>query len=453
MKNRIKQIYFKIALVLLGFLTLSGCDLFDLLVNSGEQPPKTSIKITIPYPSKYIIEKAGYKITNNSTYETISGDLIVDNDNSMASLELFVPAGKYSVSGNLYKNWDNETGSCFDVSTLAKPVTLEEGKASTLELDDPLSTNVATLEIEADVTSLVTALSALSERTVDFVGVWLNNTDPNVNDNYHFHTEAALAVEPQIFRGVYNYVKPGSYDIELVAANFGHPDWNNDEPWHRDITAVNMQQPFTVAAGTTVNKYSSYLIYQIGTDFGTDFDNSPFFLEQWEGGVSETVGGELHLKANGADGVGGCGLNGFSFGNQSITTFNVMLGARANGDHPMLHVNFMQSESDNDTRLMLLINEDQVFFSSNVNGETAGLGSDVYNLPSTFNDSNYHNIKVFIRNGIAYLYINGGNHPVISYEFDERIPNKGSFNFECHQEVYIDDLSISNNVLGNLALK
>ncbi|MBN2658051.1 MAG: hypothetical protein JXR86_13410 [Spirochaetales bacterium] len=421
-------------------LILGSCDSVvpDLLI-----PGQGIVKVLTDLEPDYDLSELSFVYIDPSDGSEYRHALVPDSANSSASLNLLLPAGNYQGYIIQDKEWDDTTGCRLFSETATRAFTVVENEETDLPFDNNWLTGTHNLTVNIDVSSMIA-----EGVTPDHAGIWMSSisADGEAFNHYHFH---ATELDGTILSGSFS-VQPGEYDFDIIPSNFDHRDWTADEPWHRELSAGNPQTIYTV--GETTASLDIQTIHFIEDDFSGD--DSVYFTGADAGGTIEYVNGELHMAGNGEDSVPHVNLDQFAIENNMLIKFDFKLGTRndgLNGAHPMLHVNMLDWNGPGDTRVFLTIDESGLWMTTHYDGvstttESWDGGSDYYN------DGAYHTLYIFIRQGVVRVYNDINQDADITYVYDNRLQSSGGFSFECHQEIFIDNVRLEREILGNLPL-
>lgn len=404
------------------------------------------VSISIPLKNEYDPVQVDFILFDSDTNTEYLHNMVINDSNSEATLSLLLDVGEYTGYIVQHKDWDDINGCVLYCQTDAENFTVSGNIEETLDFNNPWISNTQNVSFNIDVSTMIA-----EGITPDRVGIWmqLNRSSNLVQDtHYHFH---ATELNGNILSGSFP-VHSGEYEIQVIPTNFDHPDWLDSEPWwYSELSAGNLQPTFTIATDTTdVNIMTTHYV-----EDGLSNNDAGLFLEYPNNGTLEFVGDALHMAGNGEDSVPVFQLiDDISIESNTLITFDFKLGARddiLNGTHPMLHVNMLTGGGPGDTRVFMTIDEDGLWLGSLYDGvitsQTSWNGGANY-----YNDGSFHTLSLFLRNGLVRVYDNLANAPILTYEYDNRLPETGGFSFECHQEIYIDSVRLEHEITGGLTL-
>ena len=166
--------------------------------------------------------------------------------------------------------------------------------------------------------------------------------------------------------------------------------------------------------------------------YETDFsqDDGMFYFEA-RGEILEISDGVIHLKGKPDGSVAHASFK-IPYGRNSVTSLKFKISK----DGPAGFLNFLSSR-DLNTRFVIIMRSSNFHVFAWVNVKT------VYNKfyeVKSLTPGKWHDITVSIQNDTLKLFINGRSF--LKAPLDEKLPLKGHLNFECHKEMWVDDLKI-----------
>ncbi|NBC30785.1 MAG: hypothetical protein GVY29_12435 [Spirochaetes bacterium] len=413
-----------IAWLVLGALVLGGCALLRNPLGENEGILRVEVPILADYPAD------GYFFyADNGDERVADGRLVVDGD--VARADVLLPAGDWDVGGFLDKHWDDENAFTYQLPIAEKSVTLEANNEATLSLDNPLeAAETVEFTVQADSSAYMNEIGASGDS--ELVGVFLYSQDHEIAD-YHFH--ARDDNNDGVFTGSFPRVMPGEYEVECIASNFAH--WGEESVWNGDLSAVGFEE-MSITSGTI---HETTLEFQTLEEFSSE---SEWLFEQTaDGGTLELTGGELHMKAQSGGMVSYDTTIALGTPKVYRFTYNAV-AADVNPEHPKLHVNLLH-EYDSQSRVLLTFDEGAI----DIHAGTGGSWEHMEHHPVSLPNGEDHTMTLYASEKLLYLWV-GGDHTVdpasFVFEIPKDIPRVGHFGFEAHNEVYIDDVLVGNDV-------
>lgn len=190
---------------------------------------------------------------------------------------------------------------------------------------------------------------------------------------------------------------------------------------------------FTLSCAST--KLDNYypeepaLLYE--TDFSTVSDR---FKVESAGEIAEINGGVLHLKASSDNGEPALMSLKVPFGNNSVTSFLLKLGADSELDNPAAQLNFLTTA---ESRFSLILSLGNISYATKVEGKEA---VPVKSHNKKFRVNEWYDMVIVLQDYSLTLYIDGKRNKMV--RLNRKLPAQGILVFECPQEYWIDDLQI-----------
>ena len=410
--------------LVLAALVLSGCALLRNPLGENEGILRVEVPILADYPAD------GYFFYADTGDERVAdGRLVVDGD--VARADVLLPAGDWNVGGFLDKHWDDENAFAYHLPIAEKSVTVEANNEATLSLDNPLeAAETVEFTVQADGSAYLNELGVSGDS--EMVGVFLYSKDYEIAD-YHFHAHDDNG--DGVFTGSFPRVMTGEYEVECIASNFAH--WGDESIWDPDLSAIGFEE--TVVTSGTIHETT--LEFQTVEDFSDESDW--LFEAQANGGTVEITGGKLHMRA--PDGGAASYDTTIPLGQPKVYRFTYNAFAEdVNPSHPKLHVNLLH-DYESGHRLLLTFENGGIGFHSQT-GDTVN-HFDFFD--SALPDETDRTITLYLSGELLYLWVDGDytvDPPSFVTEIPKELPQAGRFGFEAHNEVYIDDVLVGNDV-------
>ncbi len=190
---------------------------------------------------------------------------------------------------------------------------------------------------------------------------------------------------------------------------------------------------FTLSCAST--KLDNYSPEEAALLYKTDFSrvNGKFKVES-AGEIAEINGGVLHLKASSESREPAIISLKVPFGNNSVTSFLLKLGADLELDNPAARFNFLTTE---ESRFSLILSQENISYSTKVEGKEA-VAVKPHNKKFRVNE--WYDMVIVLEDYSLTLFIDGKRNKMV--KLNRKLPARGILVFECPQEYWIDDLQI-----------
>ncbi|MQY77497.1 MAG: hypothetical protein GH155_07725 [Spirochaeta sp.] len=190
---------------------------------------------------------------------------------------------------------------------------------------------------------------------------------------------------------------------------------------------------FTLSCAST--KLDNYQpeepVFLYKTDFSTVNDR---FKVESAGEIAEINGGVLHLKASSDNGEPAVMSLKVTFGNNSVTSFLLKLGADSEPDNPAAKLNFLTTA---ESRFSLILSLGNISYATKVEGK-ATVPVKPHN--KRFRVNEWYDMVIALQDYSLTLFIDGKRSEMV--KLSSKLPARGILIFECPQEYWIDDLQI-----------
>jgi hypothetical protein len=396
------------------------------------------LRLELPIDAGYPVDEVNYYARSG---DSIGAEGMLNIASGSATADVVLPAGDWTVGGYIHKEWDNETGFCYDMPIAEQDVTVNGKEESTVTFENPLSDdNTVSFTAEADASTYIGELGVNSSD--ELVGVFINSADGG-DVHYHFHAEDGDG--DSIFNGTFNRLLPGEYHVEYVASNYNHPDWVG--PWEWEI-AASYWETINVASDTD---HSMELFYEVHNDFSAESEDFTRYAPNGTIDLSDKDNDDnnwLYMKAE----PDGCHYDFVAnLGTPKIYAFDYYASDVDTSD-PKLHVNLL-SDGEAGDRLLVTFDDSSIDVHTYVDEVEEEFLS--FNSSGLSNTTEYR-ITIYLAEGWVHVWIDGdytNDPPDYSYDYPSILPEEGMFGLETHNEVYIDDLLIRNDIHGNVVVE
>ncbi len=153
-----------------------------------------------------------------------------------------------------------------------------------------------------------------------------------------------------------------------------------------------------------------------------------------EGKLLQIENNSLHFLSAAGDVHGAHASLDIPFGNNSFTSFMLKLGKKFNPGHPCSHINFLWIRR---SRICILFDQSGITGFTEFGDEFNHLNISSRSLKT----NEWYHITVFIQDYEMTIFIDGKRLKPI--KLDDRLSSKGHLVFECHQEMWIDDVKVT----------
>lgn len=185
-------------------------------------------------------------------------------------------------------------------------------------------------------------------------------------------------------------------------------------------------------ASAKLEKYRAQepgLLYK--TDFSTVDDG---FKVESAGAIAEISGGTLHLKASSENGEPAVMSLKVPFGNNSVTSFLLKLGADLKMDNPAAQLNFLTTA---ESRFSIILSKGNISYATKVEGKES---VPVEPHKKRFRVNEWYDMVIALQDYSLTIFIDGKRSK--AFNLNRKLPARGILVFECPQEYWIDDLRI-----------
>jgi len=190
---------------------------------------------------------------------------------------------------------------------------------------------------------------------------------------------------------------------------------------------------FTLSCAST--KLDNYHPEKPALLYKTDFSTvAGRFKVESAGEIAEISGGVLHLKASSDKGEPAVMSLKVPFGNNSVTSFLLKLGADSELDNPAAQLNFLTTA---ESRFSIILSQWNISYSTKVEGKEI---VPVKPRNKKFRVNEWYDMVIALQDYSLTLFIDGKRNKVI--KLNRKLPAQGLLVFECPQEYWIDDLRI-----------
>ena len=190
---------------------------------------------------------------------------------------------------------------------------------------------------------------------------------------------------------------------------------------------------FTLSCAST--KLDNYYPEESALLYRTDFSRiSDRFKVESAGEIAEINSGLLHLKASSDNGEPAIISLRVPFGNNSVTSFLLKLGANSKPDNPAAQLSFLTTA---ESRFSLILSPGNITSATIVEGKPT---PPVKPHNKRFRVNEWYDMVMVLQDYSLTLFIDGKRHKVI--KLNKKLPARGILVFECPQEYWIDDLQI-----------
>ena len=178
-------------------------------------------------------------------------------------------------------------------------------------------------------------------------------------------------------------------------------------------------------------KYENYSFADPSVIFQTDFTELPNEINL--GHNIRLVDGEIYSLAPKGAGTG-WNLN-VPFGDGTSVSFRIKLGEKINPPHPGSHINFL---TNGPSRLCINIDQSGIGSFWQIGEKFSGSAK---HTKKSIKTGEWYDVKFLLYERSIVVFINGSN--VKTVRINKDLPSVGNLTFECHNEMWIDDLNIT----------
>lgn len=196
------------------------------------------------------------------------------------------------------------------------------------------------------------------------------------------------------------------------------------------ILAIMVIALFTLSSCTSM-KFENYSFTDPSVLFQSDFSELPDEVNLDHN--IRLVDGEIYSLAPKGAGTG-WSLN-VPFGDGTSVSFRIKLGEKINPPHPGSHINFLSSGPG---RLCINIDQSGIGSFWQIGENFFGGGK---RTEKSIKTDEWYDVKFLLYERSIVMFLNGSK--VKTVQINKDLPYVGNLTFECHNEMWIDDLVVT----------